>query len=476
MKRLKLLCLFFPISLMPLFAHQKAEDLLQGYLQNDLNVKKLTNSLQNQVLEDKATKISNGWNFKIESGTVTVTTDGEHRRVTFSPSAELSIPQLNNLTLGASADIKYKEEDSTDTKNKSLYMSVDLYSKNKQKLEVTKLKSERSVLEASRALQNGLITAEKDFYTELKSLYSTAASIVKAENDLYDDQLAFNEIRAKGYIAGSLKYRQAEMKVLSGERNVEINKRELERQTKIFASKCGIEYDGNDAVEFLPDSVPQAEAVDVLSFKKEAFAKIEKATWTNRINTLNRNADSKITVRGKAGYTFDNSSTDSDTLDLGSSLTWNGTGLTASAGVSWPLKTDSFYPVYTFGLSFSPQPFLLANITDQQKEIAEEQEKIDIQSAEKDYQTEMISRQTQLSDIQWKKKTNEESLDMYKKLAADEERYYRQGYVTLSEYRNAKANKENYEIQCLINDIELLIYNDETKLLFCRDDEIKAIK
>ncbi|MBQ1869440.1 MAG: hypothetical protein II146_03085, partial [Treponema sp.] len=328
----------------------------------------------------------------------------------------------------------------------------------------------------SRALQNGLITAEKDFYTELKSLYSTAASIVKAENDLYDDQLAFNEIRAKGYIAGSLKYRQAEMKVLSGERNVEINKRELERQTKIFASKCGIEYDGNDAVEFLPDSVPQAEAVDVLSFKKEAFAKIEKATWTNRINTLNRNADSKITVRGKAGYTFDNSSTDSDTLDLGSSLTWNGTGLTASAGVSWPLKTDSFYPVYTFGLSFSPQPFLLANITDQQKEIAEEQEKIDIQSAEKDYQTEMISRQTQLSDIQWKKKTNEESLDMYKKLAADEERYYRQGYVTLSEYRNAKANKENYEIQCLINDIELLIYNDETKLLFCRDDEIKAIK
>ena len=92
MKRLKLLCLFFPISLMPLFAHQKAEDLLQGYLQNDLNVKKLTNSLQNQVLEDKATKISNGWNFKIESGTVTVTTDGEHRRVTFSPSAELSIP------------------------------------------------------------------------------------------------------------------------------------------------------------------------------------------------------------------------------------------------------------------------------------------------------------------------------------------------------------------------------------------------
>lgn len=77
---------------MPLFAHQKAEDLLQGYLQNDLNVKKLTNSLQNQVLEDKATKISNGWNFKIESGTVTVTTDGEHRGLHFLPPQNFPSP------------------------------------------------------------------------------------------------------------------------------------------------------------------------------------------------------------------------------------------------------------------------------------------------------------------------------------------------------------------------------------------------
>jgi len=466
----------FPIFLMPLFAHQKAEDLLQGYLQNDLNVKKLTSSLQNQILEDKATKISNGWNFKIESGTVTVSSDGDYRKVTFSPSAELSVPQLNNAALGASADVKYKEEDGTETENKSIYLSMDLYSKNKQKLEVTRLASERTVLEARRALQNGLVSAEKDFYTELKSLYSTAAAIVSSENDLYDDQLSFNEIRAKGFLPGSLKYRQAEMKVLSGERNVQINKRELERQTKIFASKCGIEYDGSNALEFLPDSVPEAEAADVLSFKKETYVKIEKATWNNYINTLNRKADSKITVRGKAGYTFDNSTTDSDTVDLGASLTWNGTGLTANAGLSWPLETDSFYPVYTFGLSFSPQPFLLANITDKQKEIAEEEEKIDIQAAEKDYQTEVISRQTELSDILWKKQTNEQSLDMYSKLASDEEKYYRQGYVTLSEYKNAKANKENYEIQCLINDIELLIYNDETKLLFCRDDEIKTVR
>ena len=476
MKKKKTLFAVFIFSLaqrpFALFANQNAESLLEGYLQNDLNVKKLASSLENQILEDKASKISNGWNFTLETGTVTIYTGEDSNRITFSPSAELSVPSARNLTVGVSSDIETQTKEDTSTKNTSVYMKFDLYSKNKQKLELIALKSEREVLEAQRALQNALISAEKSFYTELKSLYSTAASIVSTQNNLYDDQLSFNEIIAKGYSSTSLKYRQAQMKVLSDERQVQIDQRELERQTKIFATKCGTDYTGTNALDFLPATVPSAEAVDVLSFSKDSYTKIESATWTSYINTLTRKAQSKITVTGKAGYTFDNSSTDSDTLDLGTAFTWNNTGLTASAGVSFPIGTDSYYPVYTFSLSFSPQPFRLAEIEDKQDEIAAQQEQIDILAAEKDYQTDVIDRQTQLEDILWKKETNKQSLEMYTSLAKDEERYYKQGYVSKSEYNNALTNKENYEIQCLINDIELLIYNGETKLLFCRDEEL----
>ena len=36
----------------------------------------------------------------------------------------------------------------------------------------------------------------------------------------------------------------------------------------------------------------------------------------------------------------------------------------------------------------------------------------------------------------------------------------------------AFANREQYRLQLLINDIDLIIYNNTTKLLFCRDEEI----
>lgn len=62
---------------------------------------------------------------------------------------------------------------------------------------------------------------------------------------------------------------------------------------------------------------------------------------------------------------------------------------------------------------------------------------------------------------------------MYKNLAADMEKLFSQGLVRESEYLNAEANKELYGFKILINDIDLIIYNNSTKLLFCRDAELR---
>jgi len=472
---IKILALQFFLSVNAgiLKAEETVENLLSGYLKNNLTVKQLSSEMENQILESKASKIENGMDFHLESGTVTIQT-GSPSYISLSPSANLSIPKARNLTLSISSDVEKESEESFSFTNSSIALEADLYSKNALAQEIIKIKADRAVLEAKRALQNGFVTAEKEFYTELKSLFTTAASIVSAEEDLYEDQIEFNEIKAKGYSSSSIKYRQAQMEVLSDQRTVEINRHDLERQTKIFAAKCGIEYKGTSALSFLPSSIPQVSPVKVSSFSKDDYTEIESAKWTNYINSLERKADSPVTIRGSAGYTIKNTSTsgDRDTVDLGSSLTWNDTGLTANAGVSLPVS-GKLDPVYTFGFSFEPNAFLLADIEDKQDKIAEEQERIAIDSAKTNYRTSFISQNTSLADIKWEKETNLESFKMYESLTKDTERYYKDGYLTESEYKSAAANKENYRLQCIINDIELIIYNDETKLLFCRDEELK---
>lgn len=456
-----------------IFAEENVETLLEGYLKNNLTVKELSAKMENQLLESKASKIENGITFQLESGTVKIQT-GSQSSVTLSPSASLSIPQARNLSLDFSTDAEKEDSQSFSFSNSSIALGIDIYSKNNLSRQITKLKSDRAVLEAQRALQNGFVTAEKEFYTELKSLYSIAASIVSSQEDLYEDQISFSEIKTKGYSSSSIKYRQAQMKVISDQRAVDINSHQLNRQTRIFAAKCGIDYNASDALSFLPTAIPQVTPVEISSFKREDYKEIENAKWAQFINSLEREADATLTIRGKAGYTFKNTSTynNSDTVDLGTSLAWHKTGLTANAGVSFPIS-GSMNPVYTLSFSFIPHIFLLADIQEKEDKVASDQEEIAVAAAKNNYRTSVISQRTSLADIKWEKETNLESFKMYETLAEDTEKYFKQGYSSESEYKSALANKENYRLQCIINDINLIIYNSETKLLFCRDQELK---
>ena len=60
---------------------------------------------------------------------------------------------------------------------------------------------------------------------------------------------------------------------------------------------------------------------------------------------------------------------------------------------------------------------------------------------------------------------------MYSELESDLEKYFKAGVTKESEYLSAKTNKEKYKIKLLINDIDLIIYNNETNLLFNRDEK-----
>ena len=104
--------------------------------------------------------------------------------------------------------------------------------------------------------------------------------------------------------------------------------------------------------------------------------------------------------------------------------------------------------------------------------ILKEARKIAINSSKSNYVTSVISQNTTLHDLEWAKKKDLENLDLYTKLEEDTKTYFDRGLITESEYNSAKVNKENYQVQCLIDDIEMIIYNNDTKLLFTRDSEL----
>ncbi len=452
------------------FCAESVENLLQSYLKNNLSLSKLSSQVENQILQKNYTQIENGFNIKFSSGTVKIQFD-QSPQISFSPSASFTLPQASNLTFSVSSD--FELENQTNISNTALSLSADLYSNSMTNRKITLDKAERELLEMQRSLQNGFVSAETEFYEELKNLYEIAASVESSQNDLYEDALDFEQIKTQGYSSSSSKYRLAQMKVLSDQHTVEQYEHNLLSQVKIFASKCGIDFENENALDFLPQEIPQIQVLNVESFAKENFTQIEQAVWEHSINQKIRESDKAISVKANAGYTFENeirSDSYADTIDAGTSLTWNETGLTANFGVSLPI--NDFNPVYEFGISINPQEFALSSISKKQKELESKQEEISIKDAENVYETTVISQRSELNEIQFNKSKNLETYELYNQLEKDMAVYYERGLISESEYKSAKASKENYRIQCIINDIELIIYNNNTMQLFNRDEEL----
>ncbi len=458
-----------------LSAQTQTADLLEGYLNESLTVKKLTLSLKDRMLSRKSAGISNGIAVQLSSGSVVINTAGDGS-VSLRPSASIGYPAARNAKLGVSSNLSF-----ADGKNKnsstSLSLSVDLYSGVMEERKLSLLKADRSLLEAQRALADGLVKQEQAFYTELKSIFDSAAKLASAENSLWDDKLSFQEIKVKGYAATSLKYRQADNKVRTDEHNVTNYRRDLEKNIKVFARKCGTEYTGSDPMDWLPGDIPKVEGLDIGTFREADYSAVEKAVWTNKINSLARKADKTFSLAANGGYTFGNTNAGgSGTVDGGLDFNMAGGALSAGAGISVPVTGDDHSPVYTMNLSLNPSKFLTDRISREQYGIAEEQEMLDIQGARDEWESKVVEKKESLENLLWSKKGNEESYELYKSLEADTLKWYKAGIVTESEYRSAQTSRKNYEIQMTINDLEMLIYNSEVKLLFVRDGELALLE
>ncbi len=473
--------------------HLENEPLLENYLANDVDLKKLFLEIKKAELSLKSDKIDNGISANLSTGKATFSFSENNSYVKLNPSASLKIPQAQNLSLNVSTDLNISfggennalsgtsnsgKNDSGSFSDTSISLSADIISGSALTRKIALKKAERSLLEAQRNFQNYALTSENNYYKSLLSLYELASDIISAQKDMYDDEIDFEEIKALGYPQNSARYRQAELKVLSDKHIVETKIHELEHDCAVFASKCGTSYDSSiNPHDFLPSEVPIVEALDILSFKKENYTKIESAKYDQEIAVLTRKADKNFTLGANAGYTFKNSSSStssnsddySDTIDAG--LDFGFKGIEIGAGISFP--TDDANPIYTLSASLNPNEIRKAKIKKETNEIDENKELLEIVSAENDYDDDVVDKQTALSDINWSKETDKETYEMYVDLERDLKSYLASGIITESEYLSSFANKELYRIKMIMDDINLIVYNNELKLLFCRDDELE---
>ena len=449
---------------------------LEKYLENDLELQRLALEVKKAELSSQETSIDNGLSIRLSTGTATFTSQNNSVSVSFSPSVTAALPALSNLKLNVSSSIKITggQNNSDNTK---FSLSADIISGSAIERRLKLMKAERTLLNAKRALQNRALEAEKEFYSQLKTLFTGENDIIQAQKTLYDDTLKFEEIKAKGYSKSSSNYRQAELQVISDKHNVETKIRSLEHNCAVFAAKCGSSFEqGQKVTDFLPNSIQSVEVIDIISLKKENYKKIEEAEWVRSYNSLARKADKNFTLGANAGYTMQNSRTLSssgkkaDTVDAGVSASLY--GLSLDAGISVPLEKSSL-PIYTLSATIDLNTFRKAKLSAEKKEYSQQQELIELQSASDKYDTSVVEQTQSLNDIRWAKQTNLQTYDMYVQLEKDMNAYFKAGIITESEYLTSYANKELYRIRLLINDIDLIIYNNTTKLLFCRDDEIQ---
>lgn len=509
--------LVFSVSVLA-FSDDRAGVLLSGYLANDLELQKCALTAQSKLLDWDSAKVENGITLNLSTGTVRIQASAGGTSYTFSPAAEIAVPRLRSAAISAVLPMTKANGFDDDSRNGlflddgTVKFSAEITDSSARSRNISLLEAERAYIEAERSAQNRAVAAEKEFYGHIKSLYEAASDIFSKKTDVHTDEIELDVLETQGYSRSSSLYRSKQLAVQTGKRNIAEAQRNLERETVVFAMKCGAEFyrsyknehsgssendvpetgtrfgDEDTAVrnvlDFLPADIPSVELDDILRYKNADYAPAEEASWNVHVARLKAESVRRPKLSAFAGYTFNESLSGFDTVDGGLSFSWN--GLAAEAGISVPTGgnalsfdsshsgTDSKHPVYTFSLSFSPETWKLASIEKKQSELALKISEVALKSAFDDYETDVLDKISSRADLQWSETVCAEEYNMYSVLEADSGRWLAQGIITESDYLDALNNKLRARLSILINAVEQIIYNDDIQLLFVENQKKPA--
>jgi len=436
------------------------ETLLAGFLQNDRELMELAIKLKQAKISRERTIIDNGFDVTLSTGTMKLTL-GDEGAFSANPSAELSFPGLNSTSVSVSAQTRTGDASGNGLEDVSARVSTALFSPAGKQRRVDLLKAERSEIEAQRALDKRALTAEKEFYQRLSTLYGYAVQALANEEEAYTKEIDMALTRVQGYAPSSVYYRTTQLEADDKRRAAREQRRVLERELAVFARDCGA------AVTDLPQTLP-AIAVETLPVfgleeDKERFTDIESARWSKTIGELSREAQGDLEVKAYTGVTVNNTNTDgASSADAGLSLDWKGTAL--ALGGEFPIGGGN--PAFTLSMSFNLNNQRAAALTAREKRLQAESETLAVETAERGWEDTVYTTRREREDLIWERGQLEEQYELYRQLAGDMQRAYEQGIVSESEWRKALTNKESAALKLLAKDIEIRTHLIESALYF----------
>ncbi len=461
-------------SLFMIFPRMYGEDLtlssmLKGWLENDRDLKSAALSLQKAELSKQKTDLSNGFDLTLSTGTMRMTFTENKESFSMEPSVKASLPAFRNFSLSAGSDLSFGTE--SQLENVALKAEIDILDTGKAAREYTKKTATRNVSEAERNLTEKAVTSEKSFYNTIKTLCKSGETIISSENSLYSEKITFAKTKAQGFSESSSTYRLQEMKVRDLEHSIEVAERSLKHDFENFVLKCGIGTDLSffEFLSVLRSDLPKAEPLVFGDFPKSSYKKIEKALWNLEINELNRSSKKSYSLKGNAGYTFNNSTTkdgngkNSDSVDAGISSTLP--GMNVNAGVSIPVN-PSAGPSITAGVTFSPNKIKLNNLEKNERLLDSKADNLSVETAMNDYDLDAADKAKARDDLIWEKSVVAENITRCRETEKNMKYYFDNGIITETEYLSAKTNLQKYLIEETLNELETIIFNCEIRNLF----------
>lgn len=446
-------------------------DYLDAYIANNIDLQTLRLEVEEAQAELDKINIENGVDLTVSSGSSTVSVDDGDISLDIAPSLTVTVPKANNTVITTSAPVTLSD-DSTYFDEAGVSVSTDIIPSTTNEWKLSVEKYERALFEAQLAVDTKLISLKSDFWQALYDIYSADKTMKEDADDLYDDQIDFETIKAQGYSENSSSYRTAQLDVQEDIFTVEKDKRNLDTLLAQFAVDCGLGPSDLTQIPSLPKEYYSIELVDFDNYDKNKYIDLEDAIQDYEYQTKVRAADSDFSLTADAGYDYTgysntayNDTDDDEGNALSTGLTATYGGLSTSVGVS-SLLEDFTNPSLTFSFSYDFGTHKTDAIDDKEDDIDRRTELLVIESAKESWEDDKLDADTNKATYEWTRKQNAEQLALYKDMYEDSKDWFQRGIIAETDFLQAKNSYETKIDDSILTVIDCIMYNLGIEQLF----------
>ena len=450
---------------------------LEGYIANNLDLQELKLQVEDAKAELEMVTIENGIGVEATTGSSTITLDDSDIELDIDPSVTVSIPKSQNTEVTASVPMTITSDSETGTyfSGAGISISRDIISETSNEYTLNIEYYERLLYEAELAVETKLISLKSEFWEAVYDIYSADKSVKEYSEDLYDNQIDFEQIIAQGYSENSSTYRVAELEVQESLFTVEKAQRDLDTLLGAFAVDCGFNPWEIEELPTIPEDYYSLTLIDFEGLDKNNYIDLEDAIQENEYQSKVRAADSDFSLSAGAGYDYtgytdsnSNSTDDDEGNRLFTELSAEYGGLTTSLGISTLLEEPT-EPSLTFSFSYDFGTSKTDEIDDRQDEIDSQIELLEIKGAEESWIEDNLDYSSTKATLEWTREQNAKQLILYKQMYEDSIIWFDQGIIAETDLLQAKNSYETKIDTSILTIIDTIIYNFGIEKLFIGD-------